>query len=129
MSIFGSVDKRYAFNSCMKKLPHPFESAEALKATTEGRIVLVGDSGRVLAAVPLGTAFDLSDGESGNGFGPVYGSGAGDGFNGDGYGYGYGYGYGSVSGSGYGYGYGDGDGDGYGDGSVSGSGYGSPKAP
>ena len=90
----------------MKKLPHPFESAEALKATTEGRIVLVDDSGRVLAAVPLGTAFDLSDGESGNGYGPVYGSG-----------------------TGYGYGYGYGDGDGYGDGSASGSGYGSPKAP
>ena len=86
----------------MKKLPHPFESAEALKATTEGRIVLVDDSGRVLAAVPLGTAFDLSDGESGNGFGTGYG-------NGYGYGDGYGYGYGN------GYGYGDG--------------YGSPKAP
>ena len=100
----------------MKKLPHPFESAEALKVTTEGRIVLVDDSGRVLAAVPLGTAFDLSDGESGNGYGPVYGSGTG---------YANGYGFGDGDGYGYGFGNGDGDGDGFGDG----DGYGSPEAP
>ena len=104
----------------MMNLPHPFESAEFIKVTTRGEIHLVNGKGRVLAALPLATAWSLSEGESGYGYGVGYGVGFGDG---DGYGDGDGDGYGNGIGFGNGYGYGIGYGSGYG----IGSGNGTPK--
>ena len=112
----------------MMNLPHPFESAESLEVTARGEIHLVNGKGRVLAALPLATAWSLSKGESGYGYGDGYGYGYGDGY-GDGYGIGYGYGNGYGDGDGYGdeSGNGFGNGNGYGDGYGDGDGYGTPK--
>ena len=76
-------------------LPHPFESAESLEVTARGEIHLVDGKGRVLAALPLATAWSLSKGESGYE---------------DGYGFGFGFGIGNGDGDGYGYGIGSGNG-------------------
>jgi len=59
----------------MMNLPHPFESAESLEVTPKGEIHLVNGKGRVLAALPLATAWSLSKGEDGDGDG--YGDGPG----------------------------------------------------
>jgi hypothetical protein len=83
----------------MMNLPHPFESAKSLEVTPKGEIHLVNGKGRVLAALPLATAWSLSKGESGDGFGYGIGYGIGDGY-GYGYGIGYGNGYGNGSGNG-----------------------------
>ena len=96
----------------MMNLPHPFESAKSLEVTPKGEIHLVNGKGRVLAALPLATAWSLSKGESGYGIG--YGIGDGDGIGiGNGNGYGNGFGHGNGYGNGYGYG--------------NGNGYGTPK--
>ena len=58
-------------------LPHPFESAESLEVTAKGEIHLVNGKGRVLAALPLATAWSLSKGKSGDGYGDGYGDGNG----------------------------------------------------
>lgn len=97
-------------------LPFPFESARGIRPDAFGRIALVDADGKVLAHLPLTTAYGIApeqecdlpewcfvDG-SGNGTGVSYGSGYG--FNSD-----------DGSGDGYGvvYGFGEGDGKGFGE--------------
>jgi len=96
-------------------LAYPFNQARELAPNHLGQIVLVDESGKVLAHIPLTTAYGIApeqecdlpewcfvDG-SGNGTGVSYGSGYGfnsDDGSGDGYGVVYGFGYGNGEGCG-----------------------------
>ena len=70
-------------------LPYPFESAQDVRPDALGRIALVDESGKVLAHLPLTTAYELTPERNSPGYG--YG-----------YGFGDGYGYGRSSGEGRG---------------------------
>lgn len=79
-------------------LPHPFQSAKGLKPNADGSISLVDAQGKILARIPLSTAFELSpEAEGGESY-----------CRGEGYGYGVGRGYGDGDGYGSGVSYDDG---------------------
>ena len=69
------------------KLPAPFDSGRRLVPDALGRVALIDESGRVLAHVPLNTAYGIARGVPGHGEGFESAIGFGDG-HGGGVGYG-----------------------------------------
>jgi len=61
------------------KLPAPFDSGRRLVPDALGRVALIDESGRVLAYVPLNTAYGIARGVSGHGEGFESAMGFGDG--------------------------------------------------
>jgi hypothetical protein len=62
-------------------LPFPFESAHDIRPDALGRIALIDGDGKVLAHLPLASAYELTPERNSPGYGYGYGFG-------DGYGYG-----------------------------------------